>query len=380
MARWVGGETEAAKAQRDGMERIRRDDETNAWDPRGGWLAGHRGTVRPDVCSASWVESTLNRKLPRTSEVRIRAARPPKSKRAMSFSPSVPTREGRQQGGHLRPLPCGPLGDKPLWAGGGQVRNHVLAPHICRPGSGRKTHREKTATQPEAGRGLPWPVAGAEVGGLPSCPGQDGTSESKQNGSQGQGLLGFLNEHDPGAKARNEGGAAGVGRPCGDPAGKPASSRDVRRGASREQGAGREEGVLVCHAGACAPARTRTWLRASLLLSLLNVASVPVTRISSSKISVAHNDEHFLLAPSPCGRLPPAPPVPLPRDSSVPGPGCGSHPGASETPPATRGKHTRGELSRFIPAPAPPSPGERHHGATCQRPMRVAWSRPHATG
>lgn len=62
MAPWVGGETEAAKAQLDG---------TNAWDPRGGWLAGNRGTVRPDVCSASWVESTLNRKLPQTSEVRI---------------------------------------------------------------------------------------------------------------------------------------------------------------------------------------------------------------------------------------------------------------------------------------------------------------------
>lgn len=42
-----------------------------AWNPRVGWLAGTKGTVQPDVCFASWMESTPNGKLSQTSEVRF---------------------------------------------------------------------------------------------------------------------------------------------------------------------------------------------------------------------------------------------------------------------------------------------------------------------
>lgn len=44
-----------------------------AWNPRVGWLAGAKGTVRPDVCFASWVESAPNGNLSQASEVRLHA-------------------------------------------------------------------------------------------------------------------------------------------------------------------------------------------------------------------------------------------------------------------------------------------------------------------
>lgn len=49
----------------------------------------------------------------------------------------MPTREDWQQGGHLRPLPCGPL-----WSGGSQVTNHVLPTFTDLALEGRPTGRE----------------------------------------------------------------------------------------------------------------------------------------------------------------------------------------------------------------------------------------------
>lgn len=225
----------------------------------------------------------------------------------------MPTREDWQQGGHLRPLPCGPL-----WSGGSQVTNHVLPAFTDLALEGRPTGREPQPNR-RPGKVWPWPVAGAEVGGLPSRPQQDGTSESKQDRSQGKGLLGFLDEHDPGAKARNEGGAAGVGRPWGDPAENPASSRDVPRRTAWKQGATtwRVSLRVTC---VRAPARTRTRLRASavgrgtptrrLYFFLFLTSSVPVGLAlvpSNSQISAAHNDARFLLTPSMRGWLSPRP-------------------------------------------------------------------------
>lgn len=66
-----------------------------------------------------------------------------------------------------------------------------FAPKVYRPGFGRTTHGKGTTSQPEARKCFPWSVAAADVGTPPSCPQQDGTSESKQNRGQCKGLLGL---------------------------------------------------------------------------------------------------------------------------------------------------------------------------------------------
>lgn len=103
MAPWVGGETEAAKAQLDG---------TNAWDPRGGWLAGSRGTVRPDVCSASWVKAFQTENFPRPARSESEQPLFPKARLQGPLAPPCPLVRTGSRADTSGPSPVVPSGQE----------------------------------------------------------------------------------------------------------------------------------------------------------------------------------------------------------------------------------------------------------------------------
>lgn len=183
------------------------------WNPRVGWLAGKKGAVWPVVCFASWMESTPNGKLSRTSEVGIYEQLLFQKQVTAEFArPSVPAREGcwdqrAGDGAETSALALfGPLWQKPL-LGRTECGNKPFPPQVYRPGSGREPHSS-------GGWEMFSLVCGwADVGVLPSCPQQDGTRESKQNRSLSQ----WEGPRNRGLKqGRSFWGRVGVRRACGE--------------------------------------------------------------------------------------------------------------------------------------------------------------------
>lgn len=178
-----------------------------AWNPRVGWLAGAKGTVRPDVCFASWVESAPNGNLSQASEVRLHA-QPLFPKQDGRACPAVgPT--GRPAGGRRAGHGAETAGPTLRQTSAGPER--AQQPTIYRPGSGRTSHGKGTTSQPEARKCCPWSVAAADVGSPPPCPQQDGTSESKQNRGQCKGLLGLAQGERPRNQGQEQGRRPGWG-------------------------------------------------------------------------------------------------------------------------------------------------------------------------
>lgn len=189
-----------------------------AWNPRVGWLAGAKGTVRPDVCFASWMESTPSGKLCQTSEVSL-FEQPlfPKSRWQSPPDPLSP-HWGRRVGNTVGTSACAPLVPSEKYLSRGQQQT------VCRflpcPTSAQTWPRKD---DPREGNHIP--TGGQEMSPVvrgrgwcwhtSSCPRQDGTSASKQNGGQCKGPRGALSENAqesrPGART---GGAPGVG--CGE--------------------------------------------------------------------------------------------------------------------------------------------------------------------
>lgn len=183
-----------------------------------GWLAGAKGTVQPDVCFASWTESTPDGKLSQTSEVRF--CEQPLFQKARWQRLPPPCAHGEdcwgQRAGNLSPA-SGPLREAPL-QGRRVGSNKPFAPQVYRPGFGGTTHGKGTTSQPEARKCFPWSAAGAGAGTLLLV--HSGMAQVKANKTEAntKGLLGFLSENDRGIEARSKGGApasAGVRRPCG---------------------------------------------------------------------------------------------------------------------------------------------------------------------
>lgn len=169
-----------------------------AWNPRVGWLAGAEGTGRPDVCFASWVESTPNGNLSQAREVRL-PARPlfPKARWQSlprpRLSPGEPA--GGQRAGHGAETP---------WPGSAQQQT------LYRPHSGRMTHGRGTTTQPRPGNvalGLWQRLMLARLLLAHSRMAQAKANKPEANAKG----LGLLSESDPGIRARSKGGAGAGG-------------------------------------------------------------------------------------------------------------------------------------------------------------------------
>lgn len=157
-----------------------------------GWLAGKKGTVQPDVCFASCMEITPNGNFPGPVKSESRSSPLPKSKMVVFARPAMATCGDCWTGGKQSPqplLPGSPL--RKTTSGLGRAWRQTTCSPSLQTWLWEEDPREGNHSQPEAGKCFPWTVEGADVGLLPSCSQQDGTSESKQNQSQCKGLLGI---------------------------------------------------------------------------------------------------------------------------------------------------------------------------------------------
>lgn len=182
-----------------------------AWNPRVGWLAGAKGTVRPDVCFASWVESTPNGNLSQASEVRLHA-QPlfPKARWQSLPGPwcPPPPAPGRPAGGRRaghRAETAGPA-LRQTSAGPGSAQQQT----VYRPGSGRTAHGRGTTSQPRPGNvalGLWQRLMLARLLLAHSRMAQAKANKTEANAKG----LDLLSESDPGTRARSKGGARAGG-------------------------------------------------------------------------------------------------------------------------------------------------------------------------